>query len=163
MSNLADHPQVRRRLGTRAGIMSRLTADAIDLVAVVLIGFLALVVISAIRGLFAKDLEFVSIDQPWRGILVALLLLAYLGYGWGLEGRTLGKTAMGLRVVRDDGSDLSPLRGLARAALYLLVLPGILWAAFSGRNASLQDLVLGTSVVYDWGLAAPPWTDEPVR
>ena len=125
MSNLADHPQVRRRLGTRAGIVSRLTADAID--------------------------------------LVALLLLAYLGYGWGLEGRTLGKTAMGLRVVRDDGSDLSPLRGVARAALYLLILPGILWAAFSGRNASLQDLVLGTSVVYDWGLAAPPWTDEPVR
>ena len=114
----------------------------------------ALLVATAIRGLFTGDVEFVSAPQPARGTLAAILLIAYLGYGWGLEGRTLGKTAMGLRVVRDDGSDLSPVRGMARAVLYFLVLPGILWALVSRRNASLQDLVLRTSVVYDWGVTA---------
>ena len=54
----------------------------------------------------------------------------------------------------DDGSDLSPPRGLLRALLYLIFPPGFLWAAVSGRNASLQDLVLRTSVVHDWGFAA---------
>jgi uncharacterized RDD family membrane protein YckC len=154
VSRLAEHPEVRARLGRRAGIVSRMIADAIDLVVVVLIGFLALLVASAIRGLFTGDVELVTAPQPARGTLAAILLVAYLGYGWGLEGRTLGKTAMGLRVVRDDGSDLSPVRGMARAVLYFLVLPGILWALVSRRNASLQDLVLGTSVVYDWGVTA---------
>lgn len=156
MSRLAEHPEVRERLGTRAGIVSRLIADAIDLVAVVLIAMVALVVATAIRGLFSGDFEFVSVPQPARGTLAAILLIAYLGYGWGLEGRTLGKTAMGLRVVRDDGSDLSPVRGMVRAVLYFLVLPGILWALVSRRNASLQDLVLRTSVIHDWGVVAPP-------
>ena len=156
MSRLADQPEVRGRLGRRAGIMSRLTADAIDLVAVVALALLALLIISAIRGLFSTSFEFVTMPQPWRNILAAVLLVVYLGYGWGLEGRTLGKTAMGLRVVGDDGSDLTPTRGMARAFLYFLVLPGILWAIVSRRNASLQDLVLRTSVIYDWGVAGAP-------
>jgi uncharacterized RDD family membrane protein YckC len=155
VSRLTEHPEVRQHLGRRAGLVSRLLADAIDLVVVVLIGLVALLVASAIRGLFTRGFEFVEVPQPGRGVLAAVLLIGYLGYGWGLEGRTLGKTAMGLRVVRDDGADLSPARGMLRAVLYFLVLPGILWALVSRRNASLQDLVLGTSVVYDWGVAAP--------
>jgi uncharacterized RDD family membrane protein YckC len=41
-----------------------------------------------------------------------------------------------------------------RAVLYVVFLPGILWAAVSRRNASIQDLIVGTAVVYDWGPAA---------
>ena len=156
MSRLANRPEIRRRQGMRAGIASRLLADAVDLVAVVLIAVLILLVVSAIRGLFSRSFEFVSLPQPARSVLAAVLLVAYLGYGWGLEGRTLGKTVMGLRVVGDDGSDLTPARGLLRAVLYLLVPPGILWALVSGRNASLQDLALRTAVVHDWGFAAHP-------
>lgn len=156
MTRLVDTPEVRGRLGRRAGIVSRLIADGIDLVAVVVIGFVALFVLSVLAGLFTRSFEFITFPQPVRGVLAAALVIGYLGYGWGLEGRTLGKTAMGLRVVRDDGGDLSPMRGMVRAVLYFLVLPGILWAAVSGRNASLQDLVLGTSVVYDWGVVARP-------
>ena len=166
MTRLADTPEVRERLGKRAGIMSRLIADAIDLVVVVALALLALLIVSAVRGLFSTGFEFVTISQPWRNILSAVLLVGYLGYGWGLEGRTLGKTAMGLRVVADDGSDLSPVRGMVRAFLYFLVLPGILWAIVSRRNASLQDLVLRTSVVYDWGVTAPaslPATGEDAQ
>jgi uncharacterized RDD family membrane protein YckC len=151
VSRLANQPEIRERQGTRAGIVSRALADAVDLVALILIGLIVLISVSAIYGLFTKSVEFVSFPQGSRGALATILFIAYLGYGWGLEGRTLGKTVMGLRVVRDDGSDLSPGWGLLRAVLYLFFLPGFLWAAVSGRNASLQDLVLRTSVVYDWG------------
>lgn len=153
MSRLVESPEVQERLGTRAGIVSRLLADAIDGVVIVLLGLLVLVGVSVVVGLFTRTVEFVSLPQGARWILAAALFIGYLGYGWGLEGRTVGKTAMGLRVVRDDGSDLSPARGLLRALLYFIVLPGILWAVVSRRNASLQDLVLGTSVVHDWGVA----------
>jgi uncharacterized RDD family membrane protein YckC len=156
VTRLANQPEIRGRQGTRAGIVSRALADAIDLVAMILIGLLVLLAVSAIHGLFTSTVEFVSFPQSSRSALATVLFIAYLGYGWGLEGRTLGKTVMGLRVVGDDGSDLSPGRGLLRALLYVLVLPGILWAVVSRRNASLQDLVLRTSVVYDWGFAGKP-------
>jgi uncharacterized RDD family membrane protein YckC len=39
---------------------------------------------------------------------------------------------------------------LARAVLYVLFPAGLLWVLASRRNASVQDLVVGTAVVYDW-------------
>lgn len=156
----AHRPEVRGRQGRRAGIVSRLLADAVDLVMVVLLAMLALLVVSAVRGLFSSGFAFVSLPQPYRIILALLLVVAYLGYGWGLEGRTLGKIVMGLRVVGDDGSDLHPGRGFARAALCLLVPPGLFWALVSGRHASLQDLVLRTAVIHDWGLPPPRRSPE---
>lgn len=140
--------------GQRAGLVSRLAATAIDAVVIVLIGILALVVVAGLRALFTGELEVEVSSDALRGPLATLLVVAYFGYGWGLNGRTPGKVALGLRVVRQDGSDLPGWGGLVRAALYLVFLPGILWAAVSRKNASLQDLVLATAVVYDWGPAA---------
>jgi uncharacterized RDD family membrane protein YckC len=157
----ADRAEVRAVQGLRAGVASRLLAGAVDLVAAVLIALVALLVVSAVRGLFSRGFEVVDLPQPSRGILAGLLLVAYLGYGWGLEGRSLGKVVMGLRVVGDDGSDLSPGRGVLRAVLYLLVPPGLLWALVSRRNASLQDIVLRTAVVHDWALPPPPARTPP--
>jgi uncharacterized RDD family membrane protein YckC len=149
------HTSLARDLqGHRAGVVSRLTAIAIDVVVVVLIGVLALVVVAGLRALFTGEVEVEVSSDAVRGPLATLLVLAYFAYGWGLNGRTVGKVALGLRVVRTDGSDLSVPRGLARAVLYLIFPPGILWSAVSRKNASLQDLVLGTAVVYDWGPAA---------
>jgi uncharacterized RDD family membrane protein YckC len=156
VSRAANRPEVRAHQGRRAGILSRLLADGADLVAIAVLALLALLVASSIRGLFRGDLDLIEVPQPARGILAGLLVVAYLGYGWGLDGRTLGKIVMGLRVVDDDGADLTPGRGLLRAFLYLLVPPGLLWALVSRRNASLQDLVLGTAVVHDWALPEPP-------
>ena len=140
--------------GHRAGLVSRLGAIGIDAVVLVLIGILALLVVAGLRALFTGELEVEISSDATRGPLATLLVLAYFGYGWGLNGRTAGKVALGLRVVRQDGSDLPGLRGLVRAVLYLFFPPGILWSAVSRKNASLQDLVLRTAVVYDWGPAA---------
>lgn len=144
----------------RAGVVSRLAATAIDVVVVVLIGIVLLLVVAGIRALFTGELEVELSSDAVRGPLATLLVLAYLGYGWGLNGRTVGMVALGLRVVRRDGRDLSPARAVVRAILYLIFLPGILWAAVSRRNASVQDLILRTAVVYDWGPAVRP---HPVR
>lgn len=152
MSRVGASPQVRARQGRRAGIVSRLAADVLDLLAVVLIGVLLLVVVAAIRTVFGEGFEIETPPQSGGDLLG--LLLVYLTYGWGLDGRTLGKVALGLRAVRSDGSHLSFGRAFVRAALYIVVPVGFLWALVSRRNASVQDLVLGTSVVYDWGREA---------
>jgi uncharacterized RDD family membrane protein YckC len=152
----ADRAEARAAQDRRAGVASRLLASAVDLVAAVLIALVALLVVSAVRGLFSRGFEVVDVPQPARGIVAGVLLVAYLGYGWGLEGRTLGKVVMGLRVVGSDGSDLGPGRGLLRALLAVLVPVGLLWALVSRRNASLHDVVLRTAVVHDWALPPPP-------
>ena len=70
-----------------------------------------------------------------------------------------GKLVMGLHAVTARGGDLSPLMGFARALLCLIFIPGLLWVIVSRRNASIQDLILRTAVVYDWGL--PPSQRHP--
>jgi uncharacterized RDD family membrane protein YckC len=90
-----------------------------------------------------------------------VLLLAYLTYGWGLDGRTVGKLAVGLQVLDEDGSDLSFRRALARAMLVMVFPIGLLWAAVGGRSESVQDLVLRTVVVHDWGRRRTP--ERPAR
>ena len=152
---------VRARRPWRAGLASRLLAVAIDVVVVVFLMIGLLIVGSGIRALFTGTLEIEVHSEEIRGPLATLVLLAYLAYGWGLNGRTVGMVMMGLRAVGQDGSDLSPWRGFWRAVLYLLFLPGILWALVSKRNASVQDLLLRTAVVYDWehhsgGQVRPP-------
>ena len=153
-------PAVRARQGLRAGIASRLAATAIDVLVVVLLWIGLLIVQAGIRALFTGELELEVRSDEIRGPLATLVLLAYLAYGWGLNGRTVGMVFMGLRAVGQDGSDLSPWRGFWRAVLYLLFLPGILWALVSKRNASVQDLLLHTAVIYDWehhsGAHVPP-------
>ena len=152
---------MQARQGRRAGIASRLLADVLDLLAVVLVALVLLVVAAGIRAVFSGNLAIPTTPEPTREILAGLLLLGYLAYGWGLNGRTLGKIFIGLRVVRADGGDLSPGRGLARAAFYLVFPVGLLWVIVSRRNASLQDLVLGTAVIHDWGFATYPEPSPP--
>jgi uncharacterized RDD family membrane protein YckC len=152
---------VRERQGRRAGIASRLLADVLDLLTVVLVAVVLVVVAAGILSVFSGNFEIPTPPEPAREILAGLLLLGYLAYGWGLNGRTLGKLVLGLRAVGADGGDLSPGRGLARAALCLAVPVGLLWVVVSRRNASLQDLVLGTAVIHDWGFAAPAGPSPP--
>jgi uncharacterized RDD family membrane protein YckC len=152
---------VRERQGRRAGIASRLLADVLDLLTVVLVAVVLVVVAAGILGVFSGSFEIPTPPEPAREILAGLLLLGYLAYGWGLNGRTLGKLVLGLRAVGADGGDLSPGRGLARAALCLAVPVGLLWVVVSRRNASLQDLVLGTAVIHDWGFGAPAGPSPP--
>ena len=79
----------------------------------------------------------------------------------------MGKQVAGLRVLDRVGRRLSVGRAFARAVLYVLFPAGLLWVLASRRNASVQDLVVRTVVVYDWAYhpadEAPPTGDRGSR
>ena len=94
-----------------------------------------------------------ALAQP-AGIL--LCLIALLLYFTVLQGRaagaTLGKRALGIRVVRDDGSALGDRLALTRGLLLLLsgclLVPG-LWPLGNRLRRGLHDMACGTVVIED--------------
>lgn len=141
---------------SRAGLLSRLGAMVIDSVVVVMLGLLVLVVIESVRLLWTTGFDLGFADGIPIRVGAVILLLAYLTYGWGLDGRTVGKLLVGLRVLDEDGSDLSFRRAFVRAVLVVVFPVGLLWAVLSRRSASVQDLLVSTVVVHDWGREPTP-------
>jgi uncharacterized RDD family membrane protein YckC len=137
--------------GRRAGLISRVLAGAVDLGVVVGAFWLGYAAVSAV--LFVVDPSaFHFPDVSLGGWLVAEYVLAvgYLTLGWSTSGRTVGALVMGLRVLNYSGSSMRPVGALLRA-LFCVTFPiGVLWIVVSAENRSLQDVVLRTSVVYDW-------------
>jgi uncharacterized RDD family membrane protein YckC len=111
--------------------------------------------------------------------VVVLLTAVFIGYPVLLEtltgGRTLGKLAMGLRVVRDDGGPIrfrhALTRALVRTALEWpgLLMPPVTWVAslwtmlVNPQGKRLGDLMAGTIVIHErtpaswgWVPAMPP-------
>lgn len=143
--------------GRRAGVVSRFLADGIDL-GVVLGALIAIYLgYSAFRFLLQpRRFDWPAPEPLHLGTLGWLLLIAYLAVGWATTGRTVGKTVLGLRVVGPNGEGLGLGRAFLRAFLSALVPIGLFWSAVSSRSASVQDLLVGTSVVYDWEPRLPP-------
>jgi uncharacterized RDD family membrane protein YckC len=149
------------RAPSRAGIVSRLIATAVDALVVVLAGLVLLLVAASVRLFWTGDFDLGFEGALATRVGALVLLLVYLTYGWGLDGRTVGKLAMGLQVLDEGGSDLSFRRALARAVLSMVFPIGLLWAAIGGRSESVQDMVLRTVVVHDWGRRRAP--ERPAR
>ena len=141
---------------SRAGLLSRLVAGLIDTLVVVLLGLVLLLVVASVRLLWTGGFGLGFTDAVPVRIAAVALLLVYLTYGWGLDGRTVGALLMGLRVLDEDGSDLSYQRAFVRAVLYVVFPLGLLWSAVSRRDASVQDLIVSTVVVHDWGRGTTP-------
>jgi uncharacterized RDD family membrane protein YckC len=143
--------EARSLQGRRAGLFSRIVANVLDL-GVVFAGVLAAYVGWAGIKLLWQGSSF---TRPTPGFAAALLFaellnVLYFAAAWTTSGRTVGNRVMGLRVL--DRSARRPSFGLAlgRAVLCVLFPFGLLWAGVSRENRSVQDLVLRTSVIYDW-------------
>jgi uncharacterized RDD family membrane protein YckC len=137
--------------GHRAGLVTRIAAAAIDLGVVIIA--LGVTYLGVFAVLFLVDPRNFTAPTPSPGLVYAagcLLLTLYLAVGWMGSGRTYGNHLMGLRVVNNRGRRLHPLNALVRAVFYVILPIGLLWVLVSGQNRSLQDLVLRTSVIYDW-------------
>jgi uncharacterized RDD family membrane protein YckC len=137
--------------GRRAGLVTRAAAAAID-VGIVLV---ALVVgyLGICAFLFLVNPRSFTAPTPTLALATEvgyLLFTLYLAVSWMGGGRSYGNHVMGLRVVNREGQLLRPLRALLRAALCVIFPIGLLWVAVSAQNRSLQDLILRTSVIYDW-------------
>jgi len=142
--------RARSLQGRRAGFISRVVAGVVDAVVVVAIDVAFLALYAAIRYLFTRHFRM---PNPPSWVQVTLfwgIAVIYLTSGWSSTGKTLGKQFAGVRVVRADGGRLRSGRAFGRAVLYGVFPAGLVWALVSTRNASVQDHLLGTVVVYDW-------------
>jgi uncharacterized RDD family membrane protein YckC len=162
MTRAIRYAEARTLQGHRAGFASRIVADAVDLGVAWLLGLSALVAGGVVDYLLTGPPFSLPVLPNWldfgTGGVVAVL---YLGLSWAATGRSVGKQLVGLRVVDREGRRLSLWRSFARAVLYVLFPIGLLWVLASRRNASVQDLVVGTAVLYDW--AYHPADEDPVR
>lgn len=159
--------EARPYQGVTAGLVTRFVANTIDaiVVGVALVGCYL-----GISGFifFLDPRTFTFPDASLLLSLTAGLFIAtcYLTLAWWLVGRSYGGHVMGLRVTGRKGQRLGPLRALARAAFCVFFPIGLLWCAVSPHRRSVQDAVLGTSVVYDWsdsgtGESTPAGVSKP--
>jgi uncharacterized RDD family membrane protein YckC len=151
MTREIRYAEARALQGHRAGFASRAVADAIDLGVAWLLGLSALLAAGVVRYLLTGPPFRLPVLPNWLDVTAgAAIAVAYLALSWAATGRSVGKQIAGLRVVDRVGGRLSLWRAFSRALLYVLFPAGLLWVLASRRNASVQDLVVRTAVVYDW-------------
>ena len=149
--------EARPYQGRRAGLITRTVAAAIDLGLVIIamgVGYLG---ISAF--LFLLNPRNFTFPTPSLSVVSAIgyaAFVLYLAVNWMGTGRTYGNHIMGLRVVRGDGGRVHPFAAFVRAVLYAILPIGLFWVLVSGQNRSLQDLLVRTSVIYDWDMRPLP-------
>jgi len=153
MSELVSGEGVAIELN-RAGVGSRVVAAVIDLAA----QFVALMVVIVLDGVVgAGDPDIVA---ALAIVELVLILAAYpIVFEWLGHGKTLGKLALGLRVVRDDGGPIGFRQALVRGlAGFFLEKPGIfipplctavgmITLGTSSANKRIGDMMAGTFVV----------------
>jgi uncharacterized RDD family membrane protein YckC len=165
MSRLIKSDRAVELQGRRAGFVTRVVADAID----VGIAFAIFVVIYAGISilwdfLFSETIEIKVQPPGFNAGGMWLTAVIYFALAWSSTGRSIGKQVMGLRVVRRDATSMRPRQAFGRALFCVTFYWLVMWPVlFSRRNAGLHDMVCKTVVVYDWiptddtrHLPAPP-------
>ncbi|HZC26135.1 MAG TPA: RDD family protein [Actinopolymorphaceae bacterium] len=156
-------PSPGSQLGTGelAGFWRRLVALVIDFIVIwivdVIVGFILALIFGATYSLSSGGVGYsTNGGAGWVTNLVQLLIfLAYFGAFWSYRGQSLGDMALGVKVVRTDGSQIGFGRGVARAlALWLsfaiIIIPAIISAFTVGlgsRKQALHDMVVDTQVL----------------
>ena len=143
--------EARPYQGRRAGMVTRTIAAAVDSGVVLLVVAVGLV---ALNGLYfvLDPLHFRFVAVSPAVVVTAVLATAflYLAGTWSLVGRSYGCRLMGLRIVDRRGRSPGSWLALVRATFCVVFPLGLLWCVLGRSRRSLQDLVLRTSVVYDW-------------
>jgi uncharacterized RDD family membrane protein YckC len=148
--------EARPYQGRRAGVVTRVAAAAID--GAVVTGALLLSYAGLAILFFLVDPR--NFSMPDASLLLSLvwwmaILVTYLTIAWWTSGRTYGNLVMGLRVVGRGGQNMRFVTALLRALAYAFFPVGLLWCGVSRENRSVQDLVLRSSVIYDWQPRTP--------
>ncbi|MDO8731687.1 MAG: RDD family protein [Actinomycetota bacterium] len=137
--------------GQRAGIVSRVIANIVDAIVIVITTFTLYMCVAAGKFMIdPRSFSFPAVKMGWFVIVCGALLFIYFAVSWATSGRTIGDRLMGLRVVNHRGLIVRWSGALVRAAFCVLFPFGLFWAVISRQNRSVQDVVLRTSVIYDW-------------
>lgn len=94
----------------------------------------------------------------------ALMNMAYYTVFHGMGGQTPGKWVVGVKVIRDNGDEMTLgyafLRWVGYLVSYIFLCLGFLWAAFDGRKQGWHDKIAGTLVIRTRGRGR---TENPGR
>jgi uncharacterized RDD family membrane protein YckC len=144
-------PESRARNHEPAGVATRGAAAVVDAVVVIVALLLGYLAVAGVRFLLApRRFRFPAPSLATLISIACALAVLYLAVAWATTGRTYGDQVLGLRVVTRAGTRPHAGRALLRAVAYVAVPVGLLWVAVSNQNRSVQDLLVGTSVIYDW-------------
>ena len=155
-----QQPATIGRTGAHAGFWIHLVAFTIDgfvlsAALVAAFGFTVTVVAISVPGDDKDKAAVLGVEAGFA------FLLAFIVGAWLYEalmtssprGATLGKMALGVRIARADGMQLSFGRATARHFLKAMVTPlvpfaiGYLMAAFTARKRALHDVLADTLVI----------------
>ena len=170
MSSETIAPSKSTLQGQYAGFVSRLIAILVDMllvmVALIAIGLTVELLLSFFRldDVIANAIMSMSAASPtaqtlFRGLAAMgsfyfIFFLYYITMHSVTAGMTIGKSLMGLRVVRMDGMPLSVGRCTRRYVTFILaalpLLLGLLWVIIDDRRQGLHDKMSNTCVIYDW-------------
>lgn len=102
----------------------------------------------------------------WIGQIMTLLVIVYF-VGLTVEGGTIGKRMLGLRVVRVDGTSVEFFRAALRELVgrplsSFSLLMGYLWMLDQPERQTWHDVVANTVVVHELPTrTGPVWADQP--
>ena len=150
-----------------ASVVARMGSGAIDVI-------LALVVLFC--GFFVLGMLSMQASEAVQGIVVIVFSsLVFIAMPAIIEtathGRSLGRLALGLRVVRDDGGPATARHAIVRALIgyveiYLLLgIPAVVTSMIHPRAKRLGDMAAGTIVVTQrarLNLTPPPMMPPPL-
>jgi uncharacterized RDD family membrane protein YckC len=154
--------------GQYSGFMSRLFAFILDVVIISLVDVLIYLLVSAVLHQFTGFSLFACPSQEsftfkvmicrvagWGySVFLAGFPLVYLLFFWILVGQTVGDYALGIRVVRMNGSRMKlvtvALRILGYFVCFFSLGLGFLWILIDDRRQGWHDKLAGTCVIYAW-------------
>lgn len=119
------------------------------------------IVVSLVSGIIARITRGNEVQA-----LTLLFAVVYF-VGLTMEGGTLGKRMLSLRVVRADGSRIDGMRAFLRELIgkplsAIVLFAGFLWVTVSRRKQAWHDIIVDTVVVHERSSkAAPPWANRP--
>lgn len=136
-----------------AALPSRVVAGLVDVVGQLLV----LLLVAGLATAVSLDVSEAAAQALGIVVLVVVLIVYPVTFETLLRGRTPGKAAVGLRVVRDDGGPIgfrqAFVRGLAGAFLerpgVTFFVAGVATSLLNPQSKRLGDLLAGTVVVQE--------------
>lgn len=142
-----------------AGIVSRGLAALVDmLVVVVTMGAIYLGLVLTTLIVNPAAFRFPAPNLIFSTTVTLAVSVLYLTGCWTVSGRTVGTVLLGVRVVDKRGKSLRIPIAALRAVACVLFPVGLLWVAVDPQRRSVQDILLGSRVIYD-----SPGANVPVR
>lgn len=148
-----------------AGFWRRFAGYFIDSLVVSVFNVPVSIVFSLIGESSGSDGMKIGMSLVAMLINMAAAVLYFAGFHASRGGATLGKMAVGIKVVRGSGERISVARGVGRYFGFLLssltLCIGFIMAAFTERKQALHDMLCDTVVVDKWAFTDNPQMQQP--